>query len=481
LLDYRTKALEKFVRGNRLSWALLAFAAVASPFPFGSTDAFVIAFWCLVLGLAIILCDPSVLRTSHRPLLSLSAAVGIAFLFIIHEQISLQPWLAAPHPLWAEAANSLNTPLLATVSIARNQPWFAIGVPLATLLTLTVSFVVGADRLLAWRLLRVIAWAGAAYALYSIAASLIEPAIVLWRQKSGHIGSLTGTFLNRNTAATFFGSCSILWLVIILEQLKELLPRQEFSLGEAIRNVLNRMPLKLAIYIGMLLLCLAAMFLTRSRAGVILSLIALVIAAAIRFRRTLPTRTAGFAAAAVVAMGLFVLLETMGSGVGSRFNLDGIVDYGRGAAYWSTLTMIHDRPWFGTGLGTFEMAFPAYRSGAISMSGIWNRAHNTLLELTSDVGIPLAAMIAVGWLFIVTRLFLGTLHRRRDSALPTAGLAVAILGLSHSLVDFSLQITGYVIPFCAIVGTGLAQSFRSDRAASKGGEASQTPAAKALQ
>jgi hypothetical protein len=36
---------------------------------------------------------------------------------------------------------------------------------------------------------------------------------------------------------------------------------------------------------------------------------------------------------------------------------------------------------------------------------------------------------------------------------------VALLGFLHSLVDFSLQIPGYLIPFFAIVGTALAQSF----------------------
>jgi len=78
--------------------------------------------------------------------------------------------------------------------------------------------------------------------------------------------------------------------------------------------------------------------------------------------------------------GVIITPTNDGSGVGSRIDLEGVVDRGRSAAYRSTLTMIRDQPWFGTGLGTFEMAFPAYRSGEISMSGTWNRAHNTLLS-----------------------------------------------------------------------------------------------------
>jgi len=438
---------------------LLAFAAAGSPLLFGSTNAFMIAFWCVVLGISLIICNPEVLRKNHRILLSLSAAVAIAFSFVVHEQIALQPWIAASHPLWAEAAKGLGEPVLAAVSIARNQPWFSIGAPLVAILTLTVSVVVSSDRILAWRLIWILAWAGAAYAIYSIAAFLVDPTKVLWREKLGHFGGLTGTFLNQNTAATFFGSCSVVWFLIVFEQIKKLLPRRPFSFSDGARRILNQVNVKVAFFFGPLLICLAALFLTRSRAGVMLSLVALLIAAACSFHRLLFSKMAVLGAALLAGTVLLLLLQTMGAGVGSRIDLEGVVDRGRSATYRSTLTMIRDRPWFGTGLGTFEMAFPAYRSGEISMSGTWNRAHNTLLELTSDLGIPLATIIVVGWLLIIAQLIRGSLRRRRDVALPTAGLAVGVLGLSHSLIDFSLQIPGYTIPFCAIVGAGLAQSF----------------------
>lgn len=449
--------------GNRISWILLTGAAVGSPLLFGSVDGFTVAAWCGVLGLALVTCNPKALPDNHRTLLSLLAAVVIALAFVLHEQIAVRPWLAYPPSLWAEGAMALGLPVTASVSIARNQPWFSIGLPLVAILTLTTSLVVGADRKLAWQLFRALAWAGSVYAIYAIAAELLAPTKVLWRDKQAHIGSLTGTFLNRNTAATFFGSCSILWLLITIEKLRKLLPEHKASYTEVAQTVLGRMSTDSVVSIGMLLLCMSAMFLTRSRAGVILSLAAIFVAAAFRFRRLLSSRIS-VRALVVVGILLLILLETMGAGVNSRFDLAGTHDYGRTDVYRSTLSMIRDVPWFGSGLGTFEMAFPAYRDGAMSMSGTWNRAHNTLLELASDLGIPLATIIALGWLFIIAQLAVGSLRRRRDAALPTAGLAVGVLGLSHSLVDFSLQIPGYLIPFCAIVGVGIAQSFRSSPA-----------------
>jgi hypothetical protein len=53
--------------------------------------------------------------------------------------------------------------------------------------------------------------------------------------------------------------------------------------------------------------------------------------------------------------------------------------------------------------------------------------------------------------------------RKRDIAIPTAAFAVAVIGLLHSLIDFSLQIPGFAVPVFALVGAGLVQSYSSVR------------------
>jgi len=53
------------------------------------------------------------------------------------------------------------------------------------------------------------------------------------------------------------------------------------------------------------------------------------------------------------------------------------------------------------------------------------------------------------------------LRRRRDRYVPIIGASVAILGLLHSSIDFSLQIPGYGVFFAAITGCGLAQCLPS--------------------
>ena len=53
-----------------------------------------------------------------------------------------------------------------------------------------------------------------------------------------------------------------------------------------------------------------------------------------------------------------------------RFEMQGAVDQGRLETYRSTLRMIADHPWFGTGLGTFVWSFPAYRSACLHVGSL---------------------------------------------------------------------------------------------------------------
>ena len=97
------------------------------------------------------------------------------------------------------------------------------------------------------------------------------------------------------------------------------------------------------------------------------------------------------------------------------------------------------------------------------MWGVYDRAHSTPLELAADLGLPLAGLIVLAWLIVLGVLIWGVRTRRRELIVPVGALAVAILGLAHSAIDFSLQIPGYAIVVFALVGAGLAQSFSSAR------------------
>ena len=55
-----------------------------------------------------------------------------------------------------------------------------------------------------------------------------------------------------------------------------------------------------------------------------------------------------------------------------------------------------ERNWLlGTGLGTFRRALTPFRPDDIPIWGIWDRAHNTLLEIAIEMGIPFATVVFV--------------------------------------------------------------------------------------
>jgi O-antigen ligase len=215
------------------------------------------------------------------------------------------------------------------------------------------------------------------------------------------------------------------------------------------------------LLLTMMVICLLATFMTGSRAGVSVSLVGFVVAVVGFLYRDLVGRRGVFIAVGAGCGLALLTLYFLAGNVVARLYKDGLIDHTRLSLYRSTLRMIADRAWFGTGLGTFASAFPAYRSDEISMYGIYDRAHSTLFELAAEAGLPLAGIVVIGWMIAFGALAHGVRTRRRDRIIPAAALSVGLLAVFHSLVDFSLQIPGFAIVVFGLLGVGVAQSFSS--------------------
>jgi O-antigen ligase len=446
------------------SWLLFATVALA-PLPFGSNEGTTVAFWCIVLGACLVIVPVRGLGVGQFALAGLAGIVVAAYALVLHEQLADHPWLAVATsaPIWHEAQQALGMPLAPSVSIARNQPWFELGRPLVCMLAIACGFLVGTDGGRARQLIKVIAWSGAVYAIYGILAHLFDPTHILWRYKEAYLEAVTGTFINRNTAGAYFGSCAIVWSVMLWERVRLEMPQRPLEWKAIPARLFAAMPKKAVVALAMLFLCLAALFMTGSRGATVLSLLALIVAFTGFFRRDLPRWTGLVTALAGGGAVALILLQLMGGGVNARFDTQGLADEGRLETYRATLRLIADHPWLGTGQGTFASAFPAYRSPNVTVWGVWDKAHNTLLEIAADMGVPIAALIVIVWIVIFAVLIRGALVRRRGLVTPVAALAVSTLAVLHSLIDFTLQIPGYAIVALSLIGAGLAQSFPSDR------------------
>jgi O-antigen ligase len=409
------------------------------------------------LGAGLVFAPTQQLLKGHWLILMGLAFVALCFGFVLHEQLSDHPWVAEFNPVWAKASEALGQQLVPSVSIVKGQPFFSIGAPLANMLALILGLIVGVDPDRARRGIRVMAWAGVGYAVYGILALLFDPTEILWREKTAYIGSLTSTFINRNTAATYFGSCSAVWFVLLLAAIRGSLPRGPIEWRNVPDHLLAETRKVVLIRFVMLFVCLSAMFMTSSRGGVLVSLGILILTFMIYFVRDLSRKGLAISLFGCVVAGL-LLLQVLGGNIDRRIDIQGLSDAGRLSAYRSTLRIIADNPWFGTGLGTFASSFPAYRGGDISMYGVWDIAHNTHLEFASEMGIPLTLVVATAWIGALVVLSLGLRRRQRNAIVPLSCLAVSLIALLHSSIDFSLQIAGYSIVVFALLGLGLSRA-----------------------
>ena len=448
---------------GQIAAAILYVALAAPPFLFGSREPTTLAVWCALLGIGLVFAPTRRLQKGHLLLLGGIAFLILCFAFVLHEQLTDHPWIARFNPIWAQASEALGKQLTPSVSIVRGEPFFALGHPLANVLALVLGIMVGTDSDRARRGLHVMAWAGIGYAVYGIFALTFDSTGILWREKTAYIGNLTSTFINRNTAACYFGSCSVVWLVLLMNAVRRSQPPGPIKWKKVPRNLLRKARKDVLVRFVMLFVCLSAMFMTSSRGGVLVSLGVMIVTFMIYFGRDMP-RGLGFMTALAACIGVGVLLlQGLGGNVSSRIDLQGLSDAGRLSTYRSTLNIIADNPWFGTGLGTFAYAFPAYRGNDISMRGVWDIGHSTPLELASEVGLPLATVVAIAWIVALVMLWRGVHGPRRVSTVPLSALAVALIALLHSSIDFSLQIAGYAIVMFALLGVGLSQAVLSWR------------------
>ncbi len=105
-----------------------------------------------------------------------------------------------------------------------------------------------------------------------------------------------------------------------------------------------------------------------------------------------------------------------------------------------SLRIFRDHPWVGAGLGTFETAYPRYRSFPSDL--LWDHAHNDYAEALAETGLA-GGMLILAALVLFFRLAFRNLGERlkHEAGWIQLGAALGCCGLLvHSFVDFNLHI-----------------------------------------
>ena len=435
-------------------WTTIA-ALVLAPLFFGSVDLFWVVVWTILLSFGV-LCGaaaPAMQRAQGGLLLGFAVLCGA---YALVAAVQVIPHVIEPlnDPIWRRANESFGLDTLPRISSRAAIPSLAIGHFLLFAASFVSGFLVGTSRRSSEKLIRFAQYSILVYASYGVAALLIAPDSLLWTTKVAYRGYLTATFVNHNTAATYVGTGMILWFCLAASS------GQSMRFSDLRILLMSRsneeMALKVILRSAAAVVCAFALLLTGSRAGLLCSSIGLVVALTLMVANRWKLPRLYLIAFALVASAITIVwVSKLG-----RLASQGLVDENRLSVYHSSLQAIWQRPLLGSGAGTFPDLFPVFRSDDLWSWGVWDYAHSTILEIAFEMGIPIAATVAIGAAVSVVILIKAAISAsdRTDRRTLSAIAGIATLGYLHSTVDFSLQIPGFFVVFAILLGCGLAMA-----------------------
>ena len=124
----------------------------------------------------------------------------------------------------------------------------------------------------------------------------------------------------------------------------------------------------------------------------------------------------------------------------------------RGEAGGATFDLFHRFPLVGSGLGSFQAAFPLVQPPTIP--GFWRHAHADWVEFLATTGILGAALLGTGLFFYGKRLRQVVLHGERSEgrAAGLAALGALVAVAIHSCADFGLTIPANAFALAVVAG-----------------------------
>jgi O-antigen ligase len=440
---------------DRLGTALIVLLALV-PLPFGSVYGFSWGVSALFTGLASMTYAANLIRNEQElrvPLRDMRVQAILFAVFCAYLVVQIVPFGAAFGPMVFATGNGQSV-TSNTLSISAD----------ATLLMLLRQLTYGAfffmivqvcyndarRRLLMNAVLIIIA----AYAAYAV-VSLQMGDTVLGIVKRSYQGSATGTFVNRNSFATFLALGTVIALAQVGRRLIDQFERHAHD--GRVAGAAGGIVLYGLLYI----LLLAVVIATQSKMGLFATLAgSAVVAGAVLVRSVLSPRallSLLLIGIGGLATGLFLFGESL---------FDRVIDIAesgetRADLYAQVIELIRLRPLTGFGGGTFELAFPLVHQLPVTMELTWERAHDTYLSLWSELGLIAGSLPIVLFGYTAIRLVLALRSNTGSWMSQTVALAALVLAGVHSLADFSLELQANTFFFLALIAAGLTTAQRS--------------------
>jgi O-antigen ligase len=440
---------------NAVLHALLLMLVVLAPLPLGSNREWAWTLCALIVAFIVLAWAVQALLRPRQ--VSLSAGWGVLVLFFAVVAWALlqtvawapQAWL---HPLWEMAGGSHGS-----ISLSPQDGWVATMRLLSYALVFFLSFQFARSRDRALLAFRWIAFAGLAYSVYGLVVFWGDYGTLFWFFDEGFKGDVRGTFVNRNSFATYVGLSLLCAIAVFSHDVARNRP-SPIPMGRELR--IERFILQAWKPLLAILLLTTALILTHSRGGFFSTLAgALVLLYLVDTRQrghSVKPRVATAGAILVTVLAFVLTSEVLLERI-DRLNVDNAA---RARVYEMTADAAGSNPLLGFGYGSYSDSFRLYRDDRLSAH--FDKAHNTYLENIFELGWPAAAALFLCLAWLALRCFRGAWQRGRDWVYPATGAAASVLVGVHALFDFSLQMPGIAITYACILGAGCAQA-RSPR------------------
>jgi O-antigen ligase len=292
-----------------------------------------------------------------------------------------------------------------------------------------------------------------------------------WQQifayvKKFYLEDATGTYINRNHFAGFLEMVLPLAVALALHKAGSLRHAAQRSAAKTRRFLSAREFLPLVFLVFLAMVIFIALVFSRSRMGIISAVASLIAILALAGNSSLSRRTR-VVSASLCFLGMAAIIVWAGSDpVIARFETLGQeyiqTTQNRMSIWRDTLALIHQHPWFGTGLGTFSVAYTAVQTVFLNL--LVDHAHCDYLEVVAELGFPGGILLFGSIFWILARAVQrhGKMQDRFDAAVCLGCIGGIIAILVHSLADFNLQIPANALVFTVLLALAWQGSQRAE-------------------
>ena len=306
------------------------------------------------------------------------------------------------------------------------------------------------------------------YSVYAFFQHIITPRHIFGMERPYHIGRLSGSFLSSNTAATYLGILAIIsaahcyrgWLITASKS-------RSHGPHPAVAFMQSSLLGILAF-----LFSFSALIMTASRAGITLTLCALLLFGLWIASRQLKARSGAgqpVASPGIMVIGAVIMVITLlwnlsGGEVTTRYETVFQDFEARRQIAKASWQAFQYNPVLGYGLGHFNDAKllgvdPANNYTVIGQ----NAAHNFYLQTLVQSGVVGLFAVFLFYLTIISRIAAGIFHGQSYRTYLVGILMASFLVSAHGLFDYALEIPAVMLLHSWLLGLGYGLTFRSRR------------------